>query len=67
MSCWHPKREKEITMGWLGKQRQETRKRQAKANMKIISATVKLSCMMINVKGCLGRQRRWGVELYRPG
>ena len=33
--------------------------------MKTISAVVRVSCMVVMVKGCLGRQRRLFVELYR--
>ena len=32
--------------------------------MKTISVVESLSCMVFNVKGCLGRQKHWGVELY---
>ena len=37
--------------------------------MKTISVGERLSCMVVEVKGCLGRQRRLFVELYRlePG
>ena len=32
---------------------------------KTISAVVRVSCMVVVVKGCLGRQRYFFVELYR--
>ena len=57
--------EKESTTGWLGKRNRERRKRQSKAQAKIISAGERVSCMMIMAKGCLGRRRRLFVELYR--
>ena len=33
--------------------------------MKTISAVVRVSCMVVVVKGCLGRRRHLFVELYR--
>ena len=52
-SCWHPKREKETTKGCEGRHNHEITKRQARAKMKTISVGVSLSCMVVDVKGCV--------------
>ena len=33
-------------------------------NTKTISVEVRLSCMVVDVKGCLERQRHWGTSFY---
>ena len=53
-SCWHLKRENETTMGLLGSLSQEIRKKQIRTHMKTISVGERVSCMVIEVKGCLG-------------